>query len=101
MLLADPFQMVSQCLDQRSGQQRHAILSTLAVPNDDFSTAEVEVLDPQVAGFQQPQAGSVQKRSHEARHPLDVGQDPGHLVGSQDYGKASRALGPDQIVEPG
>jgi hypothetical protein len=44
---------------ERIRQHYHAILATLAIPNEDHLPIEIDILDAQLQSFQQPQAGSV------------------------------------------
>jgi hypothetical protein len=59
MHLTHPRQVRSQRLSRRRRQHRHAILATLPLPHDDLLAIEVEILDPKLETFFQPEPGTV------------------------------------------
>jgi hypothetical protein len=59
MHLTHPRQVSRQRLPCSRRQHRHPILSTLPLPHDDLLAIEVEILDPKLETFFQPEPGTV------------------------------------------
>ena len=74
VLPANPGDVVAKPIRERRGQRHQAVLATLALPYGEPGTVEVDVLDPQVQAFLQPQPRTVQERTHESRRPSQLAQ---------------------------
>jgi hypothetical protein len=58
---ADGLQMLLKARDQSSTEHRAAVFVSLAGADRDFASIEVDVLDPEAEGLQEPEAGSVEQ----------------------------------------
>jgi hypothetical protein len=81
-------------------EERDAILQALALPNDDLTRAEVQVLDTQSGALGDAQAGTVEKSSHEERRIFQVFEDATNLVAREYDGQARDPYRALQIQEP-
>ncbi len=85
---------------QQGGEQRGAVLLSLAVADGDLAAAEIQVLRPQTHGLQQTQAGAVGQRRDQPGRTLHFRQQQPDFTPRQDHGHAHGALGAHQTVEP-
>jgi hypothetical protein len=67
--------------------------------DDDLVAGEVDVLDPELEAFHEPETGSVEEPGDEESVVAELGEDGSDLVAAQDDGKARGLLGPDELPE--
>ncbi len=72
MSVLDPngFEVLQEPGLGNTGEHGDPVLVALAAPDHDLVRGEVDVLDAKPATFQDPEAGTVQQRGHEARHTV-------------------------------
>jgi hypothetical protein len=75
-------------------------LRPFPVPQVDLPLLEVEILDPQLQCFQQPEAAAVQQSGDQAGRAIQTLQNSPHLRRGQHYRQALGALRTDQLVHP-
>lgn len=80
-------------LVEAAGEDGGAILSTLAIANEDAAPAEVNVLHAESEGLGEPKATAVEEVGHESilarRHRRE---QPAHLIAGEDGGEPFRAI---------
>ena len=74
---ADPLQVGAEALEQPLlvREEGHAVAVGLGVANGDEGVLEVEILDAQAQGFEQPQAAAGEKAGDEVRRAVRFGED--------------------------
>ena len=85
---------------QTGRQERHSVFSALAVSQEDLRAAELDVLHAQPAALEQPQARSVEERSHQPLDAIQLPEECADLATREHDGKPHRALRPDDLVHP-
>jgi len=101
VLPENAIEMRAQRVAGRLGKHRAAVAVALPLADEDLVPAEVDVLDPQAARFEDAETGAVHQRGHQARRAIHALEDQADLVGRQNDGKAGGPLRPDDLVEPG
>ena len=81
----------------RTGR-RDSSQSISGLPNRDLTTLDVDVLDPQLKGFLQPQPCPLQQRHDEPGSAVETRQDPRHLSSSQDHRQPTRRARPHDAL---
>ena len=84
MLQSHVPQVFLEPLLDRHRQHRAPILLALASSNGNLMPVEVEVLDPKLQTFLQPQPGSVEKRHDHPHRSLDILEDRADLFPAED-----------------
>ena len=69
-------QLPAQCWHQGLGQHHHAVLRTLALPHDQRALRKVRILDAQLQGLGDAQAGAVEQLRQQQVLPRKPGQHP-------------------------
>src|SRR5262249_37575162 len=69
-------------------------------PDHDLAPLEINVLHPEPAAFEEAEPRAVQEERHQPLRPFHASQNRPDLVPSEDEGKARRAAGSDEIVQP-
>ena len=71
---------------RRHGRREHrdTALVTLAFPNEDFASREVDILDPQSQALHQPEPGTIEQHCHDPRNAVKGGQQRAHLGPCED-----------------
>jgi len=74
---AYPLEVSAQALEELFviGQECHPVAVGFGVVDDDEQVLEVEVLDAQAQGFEQPQTAAVEEAGDEVRHGVELGED--------------------------
>ena len=85
---------------QRGGQQGLTILVALADAHGDGVAREVDVLDAQLHGLEQTQAGAVEQTGDEAGGALHDGEQGGDLAAVEHDGEVFAGTGAHELVEP-
>ena len=101
MLPADDIELPDQAWLRDRGQHRDAILRTLAVSYQNLIRPKIDILDPQLYGFEQPQTGSIEQQHNETRGAIEARQHAKDLIACQNDRKMRRSLRADHVVEPG
>ena len=101
VLALDPREVLLERRGEAVGQDGDAVLSPLAVVDEDLLAGEVDVLDPQAAALEQAQAGAVHEGRHEGGRSAHLAQDRGHLLAGEDDGEAVGEAGAGDLLEPG
>jgi hypothetical protein len=85
---ADP---LPQPVSNGARQHDDTVLVALALADEDLAAVQVDVLDAQLAAFEQAKAAAIEKvgeQAEDAVAALDGLQDPANLVGCQDDGQS-------------
>ena len=82
------------------GLESAAVLVALARADDQVAGGEVDVLDPQVQGLEETQAGAVEQGGDRLRRAVQALKQEADLVSAEDHWQALRALRADESVEP-
>ena len=96
-----PFDMLREMGLDRARQHRHPVLAALAVADRDLVRREVDVLDSQLAAFQESKARSVEQERHHAGYAVQTLEERADFVAREDGGQVLRAFGPDQVIGHG
>lgn len=87
MQVLDIVQMPAQRADEAIGEDRNAILGTLAVPDENRATSEVEILDPQSDAFHDAHPAAVQQLAEQAMDAAERAQQRCDFRARQDHRK--------------
>jgi len=101
VLSLDRIEMGGEIRPHHTREHGHPVLVTLAAPDDDLVSREIDILHPEAGALEQPEAGAVEQQGHEARRAHEAANDGPDLTTGEDDGKALGTLGPDDIGEPG
>lgn len=71
---------------------------SFAGSNDDLAGIEIDILDTQVRTFEEPQACTVEKRGHELRRTVELGEERSDFANVHHYGECLRPFRADQVV---
>jgi hypothetical protein len=77
-----------------------AVLAALALPDDDDSTVEVNILHPQLQGLADAQPGAVQQLPQHEMRTFQLLQQPSHFDRRQHHGQPGLTLWPPDCVHP-
>lgn len=79
MLVLHARQVTRQRRAQHLGQHGDPVPAAFAVTNADLGAMEVDVLDPQVAAFEEAKAAAVEERRHQPTWPIEMPDYRGHF----------------------
>lgn len=85
---------------QRNRQHGHPVLASISLPDKDFPTAELHILDPQGHARHQAHAGALHQARQQRMHPLHFVEDGGHFPGRQYGRQPRRRVGTVDVVHP-
>ena len=83
------------------GKHHHAILRPLAVADNNFVTAKIDVLDAQPQRFQDAHAGAVEQLADKAMRAAKRYEQRTSLRSREDHGQARRRFRAYDAIEPG
>src|SRR5262249_55232046 len=95
-----PLQVPLQRIDERGRQDGHAVLSALAVADDDLTVTEVDIFNAQAEALEDPHAGPVEKGRDEPLGTLEAHEEGAGFLSGEDDGEARWVLGADDSIEP-
>ncbi len=80
-----------------SGEDRHPVLSTLAITHGDLVPLEIEVLDPEPGALEETQTRAIHQRHHQPWRTAQVAEDGDHLLAREHDRNADGGLGADGV----
>jgi len=95
-----PDQMLPEWFPKTGRQHRDAVLSALAVPDQDLQPGELHILQPQARPFHHPHARAIQQPQNQRRRPGGSLENRPHLVHREHHGQSTRLLRLLHIVQP-
>lgn len=98
---ARPGQVELQLHFQRLGQNSDPVLVTLAGPDRQGASFEIDVLDAQVGALLDPQPASVDQFGHQQVDTLQVCENAPDFLTAQDHRQAAAGAGPDGFTDIG
>jgi len=72
-------QVGAELVATQFGQQGRSVLGALATAYEDQSLIEIDILDPQLAAFRDPQPAAVDQRGHQPGRPAHGSEQRGRL----------------------
>lgn len=84
--------MVLQRLRDRVPQHGDAVLAPFTLPDHDFPSFEIAILDPQPRALHEPYPGAIRKSRHECVCAIELGQQPVYFGAREHNRKALRPL---------
>ena len=94
-----PSEMFLQRWNHWPGHCRDPVFVALPLADGDLAAFEVQILDPQAKGFEQPQAATVQQHGDEPLVAAQVCQDPRYFIDGQDNREPFGAAGANDAFE--
>lgn len=74
--------------------------AALAVPDGQLAPVEVDILDPKLGTFEQPQSGAVHQRRHQRHWTPQPREQRRHFFTRQNNTEPDRALSPHDVAHP-
>jgi hypothetical protein len=93
-------QLLMQLGQQRGRQHHRAVFASLAATHDERAELEVDILDAQLRGLGNAQAGAAEQLRQQALLALQQRQNARHLLSRQHHRQARRPVRPADRIHP-
>lgn len=93
-----PLELTSYVRCESVGNHGDPVVSRFTLPDGDFTSVEVDILDAELQPFQKAQAGAVEERRGKSLASVEVRENGLDLVTGQDDRKPARLPGSDDAV---